>query len=168
MPGQLCEQIKHISAEVLHTILQTIKLRIVPRGRERVLRHIHRDDGCRARRCAVEAKGTGVGEAVEHALARRELRRRAAVILLVEKETGFLPVDIIHIIQDPVFPDRHMSVQFRLQSVERHETGPLLHALFLSELDVVALVDRVDLFAARAQRLQQEYKQLHFSQLHAQ
>ena len=77
-------------------------------------------------------------------------------------------MDIIHVIQNPVFPDRYMSVQVRLQSVERHETGPLLHALFLPELDVVALVDRVDLFAARAQRLQQEYKQLHFSQLRAQ
>ena len=107
-------------------------------------------------------------EAIEHVLSRCELRRRAAIILLVEEEAGFLPVDIIHVVQDPVFPDRYMSVQVRLQSVERHETGPLLHALFLPEPDIVALVDRVDLFTARTQRLQQERKQLHLSQLHAQ
>ena len=149
-------------------ILQAIELCIVPRSRERIFRYIHRYDRCCPRRCTVEPEGTGVREAVEHTLARRELRRRAAVILLVEEEAGFLPVDIIHIVQNPVFPDRYMSVQVRLQSVERHETGPLLHALFLPEPDVVALVDRVDLFTARTQHLQQECKQLHLSQLHAQ
>ena len=101
-------------------------------------------------------------------LARREPGSRAAVILLVEEEAGFLPVDIIHVVQDPVFPDRHMSVQVCLQTIQRHKTGPLLHALFLPEFNVIALVDRVNLFPACAQHLQQECKQLHLAQLHAQ
>ena len=61
-----------------------------------------------------------------------------------------------------------MSVQVCLQTIQRHKAGPLLHALFLPEFNVVALVDRVDLFPACAQRLQQEREQLHLAQLHTQ
>ena len=91
---------------------------------------------------------------VKHALC--ELRRCAAVILLIEEEPGFLSMDIIHVVQDAVFPDRHVSVQIRPKTVERHKACPLLHAFFLPEFDIVALVDRVDLRTVCVQRLQQE------------
>ena len=61
-----------------------------------------------------------------------------------------------------------MAVQVRLQVFERYEAGPLLHALFFPQLDIVALVDRLDLLTAGTQRLQQERKQLRLAQLHAQ
>ena len=154
--GQLREQIEHIGAEILHAILQAVERCIVPRGRERIFRYIHRQDGCRACRCAVEPESPGVREAVEHMLALCELRRCAAVILLIEEKPGFLSMDIIHVVQDAVFPDRHVSVQIRPKTVERHKACPLLHAFFLPELDIIALVDRVDLRTACVQRLQQE------------
>lgn len=47
--GQLCEQVKYIGAEILHMSVQPIECSIVPRSRERVLRHIDRHDGCRHR-----------------------------------------------------------------------------------------------------------------------
>ena len=47
-----------------------------------------------------------------------------------------------------------MTVQVRLEVIERHKAGALLHPLFFPELDVVALVDRLDLLTAGAQ----EYK----------
>ena len=168
MLGQLREQIEHIGAEILHAILQAVERCIVPRGRERIFRYIHRQDGCRACRCTVEPESPGVREAVEHMLALCELRRCAAVILLIEEEPGFLSMDIIHVVQDAVFPDRHVSVQIRPKTVERHKACPLLHAFFLPELDIIALVDRVDLRTVCVQRLQQEREQLLLSQLHAQ
>ena len=61
-----------------------------------------------------------------------------------------------------------MPAQVCPQAIQRHKAGPLLHALFLPELHVVALVDRVDLFTAHTQRLQQEREQLRLAQLHAQ
>ncbi len=65
-------------------------------------------------------------------------------------------MDIIHVVQDAVFPDRHVSVQIRPKTVERHKACPLLQAFFLPELDIIALVDRVDLRTVCVQRLQQE------------
>ena len=107
-------------------------------------------------------------EAIEHVLSRCELRRCAAIILLVEEKACFLAMDIVNIVQDTVFADRHMTVQVRLEVIERHKAGALLHPLFFPELDVVALVDRVDLLTAGTQRLQQEREQLRLAQLHTQ
>ena len=148
--------------------VQTIEHSIVPRSRERVLRHIDRHDGCRTGCRAVETERPGMREAIEHTLSRRELRRCAAIILLVEEKACFLTMDIVNIVQDTVFTDRHMAVQVRLQVFECYEAGALLHPLFFPELDVVALVDRVNLLTAGTQRLQQERKQLRLAQLHAQ
>ena len=77
-------------------------------------------------------------------------------------------MDIVNIVQDTVFADRHMTVQVRLQVFERHKAGALLHPLFFPQLDIVALVDRVDLLTAGTQRLQQEREQLRLAQLHTQ
>ena len=112
--GQLCEQVKYIGAEILHMSVQTIEHSIVPRSRERVLRHIDRHDGCRTGCRTVETERPGMCEAIEHVLSRCELRRCAAIILLVEEKACFLAMDIVNIVQDTVFADRHMAVQVRL------------------------------------------------------
>ena len=148
--------------------VQPIECSIVPRSRERVLRHIDRHNGCRTGCRAVETERPGMREAIEHVLSRCELRRCAAIILLVEEKACFLTMDIVNIVQDTVFADRHMAVQVRLQVFECYEAGSLLHALFFPQLSIVALVDRLDLLAAGAQCLQQERKQLRLAQLHAQ
>ena len=166
--SQLRQQVKHIGTEILHATIQTVERSIVPRGRERILRHIDRHDGRRSGCSTVETKCPGMREAIEHALSCGKLCRCAAVILLVEEKARLLTVDIVNIVQDTVFADRHMTVQVRLEVIERHKAGALLHPLFFPELDVVALVDRVDLLTAGTQRLQQEREQLRLAQLHTQ
>ena len=61
---------------------------------------------CPAQR-GVQREGTCVGEAVQHRFPCGQTAHRPAVVLLIQKETGFLPVFHVHQISDPVFHNLH-------------------------------------------------------------
>ena len=55
----------------------------------------------------VQGEGAGVGEAVQHSLARRKTAHRPAVVLLIQEKAGFLAVFYVYQIFDAVFHDLH-------------------------------------------------------------
>ena len=103
----------------------------------------------RAARGGVQAEGSHVAEAVEHAPAGRDLAHGAAVVLLVEEEAGLLAVLEVEVKAQAVLAHHEARGLRRGQAVP--PALVLRQALLGSGRAVVALVDRVDLLAVRGE-----------------
>ena len=85
-----------------------------------------------------------MGKAVQHPHPSGQRGRCPAVVLLIQKETGFLSVDIIYVIKHTVFEDPGVAVQLRFQPLHGEETLARLHALLQAQRTFVALINGPD------------------------
>ena len=83
-------------------------------------------------------------KAVEHTLARREARGRQAIILLIKKKAGLLPVFKIDLVFDAVFAYEGSGALHAGKTLNGIKAAPLRHALKRADGDVVALVKGAD------------------------
>ena len=109
-----------------------------------------------------------MGEAVQHRPATGQLGHRLPVVLLIQKEAGFLPVFKVHGVADAVFLNIHRCKVRSLFTVHRMPALALLHALQLTDGHVVALIYTHHVLSVGAQHLQQQGEQLLLDELHAQ
>ena len=99
----------------------------------------------------VEGEGAGVGEAV-HPFARRQPGHRPAVVLLVQKEAGFLAVFKVYGVPDPVFRDLGHGPGGHGLAGEGGEALVLGQTLLVPQSFIVALVNTADILPVLPQR----------------
>ena len=153
---QLRQQVKHIRADEIHLVGEPVLLRVRAGKLHRSRGNIHGGDVRGSRFCGVERERAGMREAVQHALAARDFRRREAVVFLVEEEASLLPVLNVHIVSDAVFDDLDARARRLRQKRGAIPTLLELQAFQLTDADLVALKDAADFDAVVAQERYQQ------------
>ena len=164
---QLRKQVEHVGGHAVHDAVQPVAAGVLRRALHGELRHVHGGDMSRAAHGGVQGEAAGVGEAVQHRLALGQLGHGEAVILLVEKEAGFLAVFKVHGVDDAVFCDIHAGLLRRRLAGQGIPALVLRHALPLPQGHVVALVDAPDILSVLPQHLCQQREQAILDALHA-
>ena len=83
-------------------------------------------------------------EAVQNTLAARHGADRRAVVFLVEEKSGFLPLDIVHGVKNPVLGDGCQPVGIGSQTLAAPEAFGCFHALQFSDGGFIPLVQNRD------------------------
>ena len=91
-----------------------------------------------------------MSKAIQHALPLRYFRCSGTVIFLIEKKSRFLSVYIVNMISDPVLANYSIAVGFG-KLVFPVKAGAAIHSLKLSELHIIALINRADLLSESAE-----------------
>ena len=118
--------------------------------------------------CSVQGKRAGVGEAVQHRPATGQLGHRLPVVLLIQKEAGFLPVFKVHSVADAIFNNIHRCKVRNLFTAHGMPALALFHTLQTTDGHVVALIYTHHVLSVGAQHLQQQGEQLLLDEFHAQ
>ena len=109
-----------------------------------------------------------MGEAVQHRPATGQLGHRLPVVLLIQKEAGFLPVFKVHGVADAVFLNIHRCKVRSLFTAHGMPSFALFHALQSPDGHIVALIYTHHVLSVGAQHLQQQGEQLLLDEFHAQ
>ena len=155
LTGQGGQQVEHVGAQEIHLPVQAVAPGVLRRAVHGELAHVHRRHVPGAALGGVQGKGAGVGEAVQHRVTLGQPGHRPAVVLLIQKEPGFLAVDEVHGVCNAVFRNGHRVVVRRRLSGQGIPALALGHALLVPEGHVVAQVYAVDLLAVLPQHLHQ-------------
>ena len=107
-------------------------------------------------------------KAIQHPASAGQLGRCLPVVLLVQKKTGLLPLDVVHIIFYPVFGNGHMPAQVGFQPLHLVKALSLLQSFQRSYGHIISLVDRVNLLVVLPQQFHQRPVHPVFAALHAQ
>ena len=125
----------------MHPVLQVIAHRIGPGLLHRVGGDIQsRHLGCSGI-AGIQGKGSHMGKAVQHPLSMAESLHGQTVELLIQEKAGLLAFGNIDQIADAVLCDLHIRVKLRPD-----EAFMGLHALFLPDRRLRALIDAPDLY----------------------
>ena len=164
--GQVGQQIKDVGHLVLHG--EAVAGGVLFGAGDGRLADIHRVHPLGPGLGAVEPKGAGVGEAVQHGLPRGDAGGRGPVVLLVQEKAGLLAVLKVHQVADAVFHNLRLG-GFR-EGLARQGVPALvlLQAFQLPYLHVVALVNPPDGLAAGLHGLHQGGEDPVLAQLGAQ
>ena len=104
-----------------------------------------------------------MGEAVQGPAALCQGLDSQAIVLLIQKEAGLLPLGHVHLVADAVLHDLHHRVEGLGQKVLHP-----LHALLQAHLGVAALIDAPDGVAVLGQHLHQNVQDGRFQPVDAQ
>lgn len=143
---KLGEQVEHVSLPELH-IGEAVLLRVAAGHLDGVRGDIHGGHGLGSGCCGVQRKRAGMREAVEDGTSLRNAADSLAVVLLIEEESGFLTVDVVHGVFYAVFCYFGHAGKVGAKPRASPEALVFLHALKLAYLNVVALVYRGDMLA---------------------
>ena len=153
---ELREQVEDVGGEKVHFVLKAVARRVRARHFDGALGHVHRRHVLCAAFSGVERERARVREAVEHALAVREVRDGEAIELLVEEKARLLPVFDIHTVENAVLANFSDGALGRFFAGEGKPTLVLRQALLFAKHDIVALKKAVDRLAVLLQHLDNE------------
>ena len=109
-------------------------------GGKGIIGNIHRGDRSGSRHGAVQCEGAGMGKAVQYPVIFCDGPDGFPIVFLIQKVSGLLPVKVVHVKQDPVFPDGHMPV-----TRAQEEACGLLQTLFTANGKIITFIDPPDL-----------------------
>ena len=164
---ELREQVEDVGDQKVHAVFQAVALRVLPCHFDRTLGYVHRRHVRRAALSGVERERACVREAVEHALAARQMRDGEAVELLVEEKARLLPVFDIHTVENTVLANFSDGALGRFLPRKGKPALALRQPLFFAQGHIVALEKAVDLFAVLLQNLDNKGEERVLEPLHA-